>query len=66
MSKLDTRDWFVLGTVTCAWVASTVYLFIHPSEGAFATWGALAGTMTGAYHYLVLLDSKRPDAPCGG
>lgn len=62
MSKLDTRDWFVIGTVTAAWIASTIFLFIHPSGGSFASWCALGATMTGAYHWLVLLDSKRPDA----
>lgn len=61
-NQQDARDRFVMGAVTAAWIASTVYLFIHPSEGAFATWAGLAVTMVGAYHWLVILDDKRPDA----
>ena len=57
----DCRDTFVMGAVTAAWAASTVWVFLHPSEGAFATWAALAATMIGAYHWLVMLDDKRPD-----
>lgn len=60
-NKQDSRDWFVMCAVTSAWCASTVWLFIHPSEAAFATWAGLAVTMIGAYHWLVLLDDKRPD-----
>ncbi len=62
MNKRDCRDSFVMGAVGAAWAASTVYIFIHPGEGAFATWGVLCATMTGAYHWLVMLDDKRPDA----
>lgn len=57
----DCRDTFVMAAVTAAWVASTVWVFIHPSEGAFATWAGLAATMIGAYHWLVMLDDKKPD-----
>lgn len=60
----DCRDTFVMGAVTAAWAASTVWVFLHPTEGAFATWAGLAATMIGAYHWLVMLDDKRPD--CGG
>lgn len=60
-NQQDARDWFVMGAVTAAWMASTVYLFIHPSEPAFATWAGLAATMTAAYHFLIVSDDKRPD-----
>lgn len=60
-NQRDARDWFVMGVVTAAWVASTAYLFIHPSEAAFATWAALAATMTAAYHFLIVNDDKHPD-----
>ncbi len=62
---LQLRDWLVMGFVTAAWIVSTVFLCMHPTGTNFATWSALAATMTGAYHWLVLLDTKRPDAPCG-
>ena len=57
----DCRDTFVMGAVTAAWAASTVWVFLHPSEGAFATWAGLASVMIGAYHFLVVFDDKRPD-----
>jgi hypothetical protein len=47
--------------VTGAWVASTVYLFRHPSDMNFATWATLCGTMTGFYHYMTQRDDKTPD-----
>lgn len=58
----DCRDTFVMGAVTAAWVASTAWVFLHPSEGAFATWAGLATTMIGAYHWLTLMDDKKADA----
>ena len=61
---LELRDWLVMGFVTAGWLVSTAFLWVHPSEANFGVWAGLAGTMTGAYHWLVLLDSKRPDA-CG-
>lgn len=54
-------DYFVLGMVSAAWVASTVYLFLHPTDTNFATWGALAATMGGIYHWITVYDDKRPD-----
>jgi hypothetical protein len=59
---MNIRDWFVLVLVALLWIAATIYLFIHPSEADFATWGAICGTMTGAYRWLDLKDSKVPDA----
>ena len=57
----DCRDTFVMGAVTAAWTAGTVWVFLHPSEGAFATWAGLASVMIGCYHWLTMLDDKRPD-----
>jgi hypothetical protein len=59
---MDARDWFVLGVVTAIWLAGTAYLFLYPSPEVFAAWGALATTMIGAYHWLVIKDSKEADA----
>lgn len=47
--------------VTGAWVASTVYLFRHPSDMNFATWATLCGTMTGFYHFMTVKDDKTKD-----
>jgi hypothetical protein len=58
----DLRDWFVIVCLTMLVFAATVYLFLHPSDVNFGTWGAILGTGLGGYHWLVLWDSKRPDA----
>jgi hypothetical protein len=60
--KCDLRDWLVILLVSLAWIAATAYMFKHPSDLNFATWCGLAVTLTGAYHWLVIWDSKRPDA----
>lgn len=54
-------DYAVLGIVTCAWIASTAYLFLHPSDVNFATWAGLAATMGGIYHWLTIYDDKKQD-----
>lgn len=62
MSVFDIRDWLVMLLVTAAWVASTVFLFMHPDAANFLTWAGLAATVTATYHWLVYADSKKPDA----
>lgn len=42
--------------------AATTFLFLHPSVENFVTWGSVMVTLTGAYHWLVYMDSKHPDA----
>lgn len=59
---MDTRDWFVMLLVAGAWIAGTVFLFLHASAPVFATWGSICATMTGFYHWIVIRDSKVPDA----
>jgi membrane protease YdiL (CAAX protease family) len=61
MVTLDVRDWLVMCIVTCAWLASTVFLFLHPDPANFATWAALGATMTGAYHWICYRDQKEAD-----
>jgi hypothetical protein len=55
-------DWIIMAIVTMLVIAATVYLFIHPSESAFLTWGGIVGTITSVYHWLVVHDSKVQDA----
>lgn len=62
MAKWTYRDYFVLGLVTLAWIVATVFLWTYPSVGSFSVWAGLCGTMTGTYHWLILLDDKKPDA----
>jgi hypothetical protein len=63
IKNFDVRDWLVITLVTAAWAASTIFLFKHPSDVNFATWAGLAVTMTGTYHWLCIVDDKKPDAP---
>jgi len=60
----DFRDWFILLLVSGAWIASTAYLFMFHSDANFAIWGGITTTITGAYHFLVIKDSKQADATC--
>ena len=62
MNKRDCRDTFVLGAVTFTLAAATTYVFMHPSEGAFATLGGIYVTLIGAYHWLCVTDDKKEDA----
>jgi hypothetical protein len=59
---MDLRDWFIILLHAGMWTAGTVFIFKHPSEVNFATWGTLGATMTGAYHWMVIRDSKQKDA----
>ncbi len=60
--SIDIRDAFVIAFLTALMCAATFYLFRHPSDVNFATWGTILGTGLGGYHWMVFLDSKRPDA----
>lgn len=62
MNKRDFRDTFVLGLVSTAWVASTIFLFIHASVETFGIWAGMLATMGGIFHWLVVSDDKHPDA----
>lgn len=62
MQELDIRDWLVIVLVAFIMAVATLYLFSHPSPMAFATWGGVAATVSTMYHWLILKDSKVPDA----
>ena len=54
-------DIFVMVIVSAAWIASTVYIFLHASDVNFATWCGMSATMGGIYHWLTVYDDKKPD-----
>lgn len=62
---MESRDWFVLVLLGGIAIAATVFLFLHPSEANFGIWAGALGTLATAFHWLVYLDSKRPDAERG-
>lgn len=59
---MDLRDYFVLAVLTNLVGAATVYLFIHPSDIAFGTWGTILATTVSGFHWMVIRDSKEKDA----
>jgi hypothetical protein len=59
---MEVRDWIVIVLMADIQLAATVFIFLHPDTLNFATWATLAGTLTGAYHWIVTRDQKIPDA----
>ena len=59
---MDTRDWIIVGSMVAIQIAGTVFVFKFPTDMNFATWGTVCSVLTSAYHYLVIKDSKAPDA----
>jgi hypothetical protein len=49
-------------TLAASWASGTVFMFKYPSGTVFGLWCGLCATMTAAYHYLNLRDSKEADA----
>lgn len=60
--RIDGKDLFIICLITAGWLASTVFLFLHPAEGNFATWGVWSAAVTAAYRWIDYKDSKVPDA----
>lgn len=60
--KWDFRDWVIAGHVGAAWIAATVYIFLHADDVNFVTWAGFSTTVGGIYHWLVIRDSKEKDA----
>jgi len=59
---VDVRDWVVIGLMAAIQVAATVFVFMYHDAVNFATWATVCGTLTGAYHWMVIRDSKTKDA----
>lgn len=57
----DLQDWFIILLVAQVWIASTVYLFMHPELPLFVAWSGLCTTMGGIYHWLSIRDDKAED-----
>ncbi len=62
----DVRDRIVLALLGAGFIASWTYVFLHPSDAAFATAIGGTGAWTCGFHWICIRDSKTPDAnPCG-
>ena len=60
MNKADVRDWYVMLHMGGMLSASTWFVFLHPQY--FPTWSMFVGTVGGVFHWLIIHDSKVPDA----
>jgi hypothetical protein len=61
--EFDIQDAFVMLLHAGAWIAATWFIFLHPDTTNFITWSAFGGTISTAYHWLMIKDSKIEDAP---
>jgi hypothetical protein len=62
---MEIRDWIVIAVITAMVAVASIYLFKHPSDMNFTTWCGSITAFGGIYHWLVYLDSKKPDADHG-
>lgn len=59
---MEVRDWTVIALLAGMHVSATVFIFLHPDTANFVTWAGVTSTITCAYHWLVIRDSKEKDA----
>lgn len=43
--------------------SATAYLFLHPTDGNFVTWGTITGATLTGLHWLTVKYDKDNDAP---
>jgi hypothetical protein len=55
-------DYMIMGSITGILITASIYIFTHPSDVNFASWCGLIATVVGVYHWLRVIDDKRPDA----
>ncbi len=60
--EYDIRDRIVLALLGCGFIASWTYVFMHPSDTAFATAIGGTGAWSCGFHWLCIRDQKIPDA----
>lgn len=59
--EFDIRDWITLFLVASGFIASWVYVFLHPSVEAFGICVGAVGTFSSIFHWLCVHDDKAPD-----
>lgn len=60
MNKADVRDWYVMIHMGGMLSASTWFMFLHPQY--FPQWATFVGVVGAIFHWLIIHDSKVPDA----
>jgi len=58
----DARDWVVMGLMGSGFIASWVWVFLHPSEGSYMVCLGATGTFGAIFHWLTVYDAKQEDA----
>lgn len=59
--RYDLSDWLVLMMIAVSFLASWVYVWVHPSDIAFGVCVGGVGTFGGLFQYLRIKDDKIPD-----
>ncbi len=57
----DARDWVTLLLIGGGFVASWVYVFLHPSVETYGICIGAVGTFGAIFHWIAVFDDKRPD-----
>jgi hypothetical protein len=57
----DARDWLTVALIGGGFIASWVYVFVHPSVEAFGIVVGGVGTFGAIFHGLSVHDDKQPD-----
>jgi hypothetical protein len=60
MNKSDFRDWYIMLHMGGMLSASTWFMFLHPE--CFSQWAMFVATVGGIFHWLTIVDDKKPDA----
>jgi hypothetical protein len=58
----DYRDYLTVFLVTGGFIASWVYVFMHPSPEAFGICIGGVGAFSSLFHLIAVRDDKTPDA----
>jgi len=61
LHEKDASDWIALALIGGGFIASWIYVFIHPSVTAYGICVGAVGTFGAIFHWICVLDDKKPD-----
>ena len=59
--NMDNKDKLTVLALFLITIASTIYIFVHPSDAVFGIWGGLVGTILAAWKWFDIWDDKNKD-----